>query len=535
MRKIKIYSLLFILLVIGLTQSCTDGFEEMNRHPFEPTTASISTVFNSVTSSLLMNSQERSGLHNGYYYFITQQLGNSAPRYVLANSSNTIWDDYFLALKNVRWLENELDNSELKVDNIRASLNILLAYKTLRTADYFGDMPFSKAGRGAEGSEFYRVEYDNHSDIYKSCLDLLKNAVENFSSDDDQMSLGGGDVLFNEDYEMWQKFANSIRLRYAMQIIDVDNVQATGHISNILENPDDYPLISGSEDVGFWPKRIPDLILDTRNWSLNSDSPLCMGTTMWNWMSENNNTDGSGIFDPRTKVFFETNNDQEWKAQVQLNPEDTQGRGAYNNEGFPSGRGEASTMEEWLNKSEGCKFSPVNIYYANDTETYPELLISVAEVHFIKAEAYNRGLGVSKDPAMAKLEYEAGVRSSINFWYDLVELKGNEWYFFKPELATDDLDNYLAHPRVAYSADEADALKQIYAQEWIALFRAPWVAFNLYRRTEATPHDRSANSHENNFYRVPYPESEKIFNENNFNAALGGNSNTPDNKLFWNK
>ena len=534
MKKINIYTLLIILLTVGLTPSCTDDFEEMNRHPFEPTEASIPTVFNKVTSTVLMKSQERSGLHNGYYYYITQQLGNPAPRYVLANSSDEIWNNYYMALKNIRWIQDELDKSTLKVDNVRACLNILFAYQTLRAADYYGDMPFSKAGRGAGGGEFYRVEYDQHADIYKTCLDLLKNAAESFSSSDDQMSLGGGDVFFNEDFEMWKKFANSIRLRYAMQIIDVDNAQATDHISNILGNASNYPLISGSDDIGFWPKRLSGLTLDTRNWSLNSDSPLCMGTTMWNWMSDNNNTDGSGIFDPRAKVFFETNNDGEWKPQVQLNPVDVQGRGAYNSS--ESGRGDkTSTMEEWLNKGEGCKFSPVNIYYANDKDTYPELLISVAEVNFLKAEAYNRGVGVSKNATMAKAEYEAGVRSSIKFWYDLVELKGSEWYFFKPELADDDIDTYLTHSKVAYSANEADALNQIYAQEWIALFRAPWVAFNLYRRTEATPHDNSASSHENNFYRVPYPEQEKNFNWDNYSAALNGKPNTPNNKLFWNK
>lgn len=535
MKIIRKYTLLIILFTIGFAQSCTDGFEEMNRDPFNPTEASIPTVFNKFTQSLMMSGAEISGFHNGYYYFITQQLGNPAPRYVLSNLSDQMWDSYYKSLKNARWIENELDNSDLKVDNVRNCLNILLAFQTLRTADYFGDMPFSKAGKGAEGSDFYRVEYDKHVDIYKTCMDMLKTAAESFSTDDEQMSLGGGDVLFHGDYEMWKKLANSIRLRYAMQLSDADNAQAVSHISNILADEVKYPLISGDEDLGFWPKQLSGLLIDSRNWSLNQDSPLCLGTTMWSWMSENDNMDGSGIFDPRAKVFFETNNDGDWKAQEQLDPVNSQGRGAYNEGAFPSGRAEAATMEEWENKTEGCQFSPVNIYYANDKEFFPELFISVAEVNFLKAEAYNRGLGVSKNANTAKSEYEAGIRSSINFWYNLVELKGDKWYLFKPVLGADDIDNYLALPRVAYNTNEADALAQIYAQEWIALFREPAAVFNLYRRTEATPHDSSSSSHENSFYRLPYPEKEKNFNEENYNAALDGRSNTVDHKLYWHK
>ncbi len=532
MKNNKIYSLLFILFTIGFTQSCTDGFEEMNRDPFNPTEASIPTVFNKYIEAVKQSGQVIDGFHNGYYYYITQQLGNPAPRYVLANLSDQSWGKYYKPLKNVRWIENELDNATLKVDNIRNCLNILFAYHTLTTADYYGDMPFSKAGKGAGGSDFYRVGYDKHADIYKTCMDMLKTAAESFSSADDQMSLGGGDVLFHGDYEMWKKFANSIRLRYAIQISDADNAQAVSHISNILGDASKYPLISGDEDIGFWPLELPGT---TTSRGLGPDSPLCMGTTMWNWMSENDNTDGSGIIDPRCKVMFETNNDGEWKPQKQLDPVLSQGRGPYNTSPFPSGRDDSSTMEEWGNKTEGCQFSPVNIYFARDTETFPAILISVAEVNFMKSEVYNRGIGVSKNAETAKAEYEAGVKSSINYWYNLVELKGSKWYFFKPVLGANDIDNYLALPKVAYKANEAEALDQIYAQEWIALFRAPAVAFNLYRRTEATPHDRSSASHENNFYRLPYPEEEKNFNEINFNAALNGRTNTIDNKLFWHK
>lgn len=525
------------MLCFGLAQSCTDGFEDMNRDPFNPTQASIPTVFNAVTQTLMLGYMEQNSIHNGYYYFVNQQLANSAPRYILAQGVDELWSQYFLMMKDVRWLEAELEKSDVPTDNVEACLDILVAYKTLRTADYYGDMPFFNAGMGVEGSEYYRVEYDSHSDIYSYCLTQLKTASESFSTDAEQMSLDNGDVLFHNDYEMWKKFANSIRLRYAMQISDVDNAQASEHISNILDDPGNYPIISGSETIGMWPQQLASMTIASRPWSFSAENLTCMGTTMWSWMSENDNVDGSGIIDPRCKVFFETNMNNEWVPQLQHGANPVQGRGSYSTGAFPGGRDRALTQQEWDNKGVSCYYSSVNYYIARDDQFAPEIFMTVAEINFLKAEAYNRGIGVSKNAGTAKSEYEAGIQASVDFWYSMVDLQGGAWAINKPVFDQAQVDSYLAHSKVAYDGDDAAALKQIYAQMWIDSFRQPWLAFNLYRRTLATPHDESGAyvPNENTFHKVPYPESEVLYNETNLNTSLNGKSNTPDNKLFWQK
>jgi hypothetical protein len=258
---------------------------------------------------------------------------------------------------------------------------------------------------------------------------------------------------------------------------------------------------------------------------------------MWNWMSENDNTDGSGIIDPRCKVFFETNGAGEWKPQPQSGANPVQGRGAYINGAFPGGRDRAMTQEEWDNKGEVCYYSSVNYYIARDDQYMPEMFMTVAELHFLKAEAYNRGIGVSSNSGMAKDEYEAGIKSSIDFWYDMVELQGTAWAFYKPVLDLSEVDVYMANEKVSYKGDGAEALKQIYAQMWIDSFRQPWLGFNLYRRTLATPHDETGayEATENNFYKVPYPEGEFINNPTNLANALDGQDNNEMIKIFWQK
>jgi hypothetical protein len=541
MKKIIIFALAtgFVFM-----QSCTRGFEEMNRDPKNPTQASIPAVFNSIVSKLMLGGSEQAAIHNGRYYFQSQQLGNVTASYNIATGATNVWNDYYYSLKNVRLLEEMLSESGQKVDNAKAMLDIVFAYRTLRAVNYFGDMPFSEAGRGNEGDALFRVKYDNHKDIYYSCIDMLKSAADALTTDADQYSYGSGDVLFKGDISLWKKFANSIRLRYAMQIVEVDAAKAATHVGEILGNPAKYPVIGTvsavagkpDESAGMWLKDLANLILsDSREWSFAENNYSCMGSLMWSLMSDTDDADGSGIFDPRCYVFFEPNKDDEWVAYPQNGGGLTQSGTAYSRN--PGGRDFGQTFEAWNNKGPECNYSPVNFYLIRDVDFIPELFITAAEVKFITAEAYNRGSGVSKNAATAQTAYEEGIRASVNFWYFLVTKdEGSTKWLFGPVTGhlTPDIDGYLA--KVPYSADEATALKQIYQQIWIDAFRQPWVAFDLYRRTLATPRDQTGayNAGDYDFYKVPYPDDERVNNGANYNAVTGGD-NATDKKLFWQK
>ncbi|MDR1557763.1 MAG: SusD/RagB family nutrient-binding outer membrane lipoprotein [Tannerellaceae bacterium] len=544
MKKNIIFSLATILLVAGGVQSCTSDFEEMNRDPQNPTQSSIPAVFNSIVSRLMLVGQEQAAIHNGKYYFQTQQLGNAAGSYNIANASNDVWSNYYYSLKNVRMLDQLLTESDKKVENAKAMLNIIFAYHTLRVINYFGDIPFSEAGKGNEGTDYFRVKYDNHKDIYYECLDMLKSAAEALTTDAQQYSYGNGDVLFKGDISLWKKFANSIRLRYAMQIVEVDANKASAIVGEILGNPGQYPVIGATssndsrpdESIGMWLKDLANLILsDSREWSFSANNYSCMGSLMWSLMSDSNNEAGEGIFDPRCYVFFEPNHESLWKAYPQNGGGLPQSGTAYNKE--PAGRDYGQTVDSWNNKGVECYYSPVNFYLVRDVDYVPELFITAAEVKFLTAEAYNRGIGVAKNAVEAQKMYEEGIRTSIKFWYHLVTNdSGSTKWLFGPVSThlTPDIDAYLA--KVPYSTDESAALRQIYQQIWIDSFRQPWVAFDLYRRTLATPRDESAGYKpgDYNFYKLPYPEDERINNGEYFQAATGGN-NATDKKLFWHK
>lgn len=532
MKRHIIYIITSVLLIMA--QSCTDGFEDLNTDPEKPTQTTVYHLFNGIIQDALpLGYNEIAALHNERYSFQSQLLGSANTARPLSSASDDLWSIYYNPLKNIHLLKKMLGEFEnLKTDKANACVDIILAYKTLRMVDYFGDIPFSEAGKAAESPEYFRVKYDKQEQIYKDCIAMLENAINVFTtvSDDNQLSFGNNDTFLKGNLGLWAKFANALVLRYALQAHDTDS----GYYAPILASAIQRPVIEGTESMGLWPKRLANWSVDSRSASFRENNNSCLGSAMWNAMSTNDNTDGSGIMDPRCFVFFEPNVDGEWKAYPQ-NPDAStpvQDRGPYLTLAYPDGRGEGATLQEWSNKGVGCKYSPVNFYLASDRESVPQLFITVAEVHFIKAEMYNRGVGVSKSSTMAQQEYEKGIEASLNFWYNEVVAPNDRWAINKPTLTTTQITDYLAY--VAYSTDETTALKQIYKQVWIDSFMEPWVAFNLYRRTKQTPRDETGtyNASDYNFYNVIYPESEGLYNNNNFMEATQGN-NTSNKKLFW--
>ena len=102
----------------------------------------------------------------------------------------------------------------------------------------------------------------------------------------------------------------------------------------------------------------------------------------------------------------------------------------------------------------------------------------------------------------------------------------------KPNSATASaasIDALQTNPTIAYDLNNSDhALRQIYAQLWIDLYRQPWDAWLLLRRTggETPMSPDNTSFYSNNFgkyNRFVYPDNESSYNNVNWKAATGGN------------
>jgi len=531
---------IFIYLLAGLIVwcSCTKNFQQLNASHDKPSSTTISPLMNGVISTLFLRGQEQASIHNDYYYPITQLAATtSASGYVLANGVNDIWNDYYSTLQNISLIQDKINavSDKESMRNIQAILYILKAYKTFRVTDQFGDMPYFNAGKAYTGSvSNFRVAYDPQQLIYDSLLADLSWAVKNInlnssavtSSGNPYVTLGSYDVLFGSNMSRWLKFANSLRLRHAMQMVEKDPATATPIIQDALSGT--APLIDSGNDVAMWPASLGGYDLWVRWWSFSSGGAgfVRMSSTMWNLVADDN-TDAA-IFDPRANLFVTTNQAGSWAPFV-IGTSSGDAVNAYYSATDPTQKND-------------CLYSPLNWYLVRDEWYIPELMMTEAEVHFLKAEAYARGLGVGQSLTSAETEYKAGITSSIIFWYNVAANTNNasvNWKAVAPAPPTSaQMDALFSNPKVAFTGTNADAVTKIYAQEWLSYFRQPWLAFNLMRRTGNTPIDPKSNppSGYTTFYRLPYAQDEAVNNTDNYNTQIskigGNNSNV---KVWWMK
>lgn len=511
------FSSVFLAAAILFTASCKKGFEEMNRPYNRPTSASVGDLFNSTVSSLQNSWQEQATYHS-FVYEITQQVTQYANSgYRMENASSEMWQSYYSALANSRLIDTVIaaDANPSKWTNVLAMNKTIRAYRTIRLSENFGDIPYFDAGKGQYLGAAVKPKYDKQEDVYKAVINDLKWAIDNFSTSADQNSIGSSETLFKNNVSMWTKFANSIRLRAAITMYDKDATFAGAQIADAITKP----LIGEGEDAGLWPGKIPGLVFDMHAWSLSANQYVRLGTTMWKYLSTTNATDGSGIIDPRAKIFYEPNNAGEWVPYPQNPTSSTPSEGGdpYND----------SRDNNWSGKGSNNHYANVN-YYFKDRTYIPELFITAAQVLLYQAEVYNRGLGVTKDAAKAKTFYEAGVKASCNFWVNMA-INTPKWVEGKPAAlpTATELNTLLASSLVNYSSDEAAALSQIYAQIWMDGFRQPWDVWTLFRRTGGNlPKDPNNATYWDNAYgiyhRYMYPASEQNYNSENWKTATNG-------------
>lgn len=536
----KRYISLIILPLLFTLASCTKDFEEINTNPQGFTTASDGSLFNGVIESLVLTGNEQFYINNEILYKQTQLAALTKEawgNYTIGTEA--LWENYFKILPSVRELEKRFDEAEpsASITNMKAMLNIVFAYKTLKMTDLFGDMPVSKAGYGFQSLEDLHPKYDTQRDIYLSMLDKLKVADSLINDTAVQvepfLSFKSFDKLFKGDLSMWRKFANSLRLRYAMRMVNRDPEIAGNIISDIIGN--NRPVLLGYdftspvlESACLWPAAA-GFKNESLNWSFREHNNLRMGTNLWHQLSANDNADGSGIFDPRAYIFFEPDGNNLWTPYPQLPDNTTPSSG-----GVPYGehRDDAGNFNI---KGENCIYSPFNYFLIRDQDYMSIIFITGAEVHFIKAEAYFRGIGVAQDRDMADIEYMNGINASVEWWRKVAEssqlplsgLKFRDMVSIPQNL---NAAKVLMHFGSWNATTDEEFLGFIYTQCWIDMFRQPWDAYALARRTGMTPREGDALNH----FRMPYPPSEKQYNTENCNEAIsrqGGDS--PQSKLWW--
>ena len=236
-----------------------------------------------------------------------------------------------------------------------------------------------------------------------------------------------------------------------------------------------------------------------------------MGENIWKHMSENDDPEGSGIFDPRMFIYFERNQDSLWVPMPQ-SPAD---REDLTGSPYVTERKQAPAGFDFRGNYSGHNFLLIS-----DNDHGVDYQTSFAEVCFLRAEAYQQGWASGN----AQEWYEKGIRASVERWYTQTTSRYYEEFGIPvPETPTEEeMMALINHPKNLWN--EADGLKLIHTQRWLDLFLRSNEAWYLVRRSGLIPllETRFAESGEaiGMPSRIVYPEDEKNNNQQNYQEAV---------------
>lgn len=460
MKKMKKINLLVFILVILLGNSCTKDFEDLNTDPYGITDKSLQQDFNIVGAlykPMLMNIYT----YDPVWVFQLQQnlLGDVYSGYMMpptpfrGNSNNMTYDlvdgwngfPWSVAYTNI--MNNALTiktRSEENLPNFYAWSLIIKVEAMHRLSDMFGPIVYTHFGENATSAEF-----DSQEAAYNNFFTDLDFAIKTLApyADAGDASFANFDIAYGGDITKWIKFANSLRLRLAIRIANVNPSKAKTEAEAAVNNS--YGLITSNDDNFVVD---PGLLhpLSTINSAWND---IRMGAPMESILK--------GYNDPRISKYFLT-------SEIEA--------GVY--KGIRNGSDIAA-------KSDYQGFSKLG----DIIETPKVQLMTAAEVSFLKAEGALRGWTMG---GTAESFYEAGVTLS----FDQHGAAGVTAYLEdNTSLPADYVDPVnsdnnatgaeLSIATIAWdgAATNEVMLEKIITQKWIAMFPDGQEAWSEFRRT----------------------------------------------------
>lgn len=534
--------------------SCSDEYmENMNTDPSKAATidpnAQLTTAQLQTYGDLSMME-----IYRNYHYAFTQQLmgcwntTNYGGRHTLDNNEmSRIWTSFYTqSLKNIIDAQYRTAEDAEKV-NINSVLRIYRVYLMSIITDTYGDAPFSEAGLGFLEGKF-NPKYDKQEDIYNAFFLELEDAVNKIDPTKDKVT---GDLIYAGDVTKWQQLANSLRLRFAMRISNVNPTKAQTEFENALA-ANGGVITDASSDALIKYMTIAfsfgqEAYSDYRGNSLSqllfgndpANNPSYLCSTFFNQLRQ------SG--DPRTfkisRCYYDglmsaTSPDnrvditQEMiEKGIDFSPRDP---GAYSWEPWPTGYDSDICAELAVNNPSvtATMAREVEPKLANNflKSDNPGVVMTSAEVKFLMAEATVKKWNVGS--VSAEDLYKQGVRAAMDFLTDN----------YGCTATTDAEFDAFIQNKGTFGHTDNQKLEAINTQAWILHFTNPAECWANVRRSGypklKSPAEYGFGQYLTGGTEIPvrlcYPVLESSYNKKSYNEAIermGGTDNW--HSLLW--
>ena len=466
----KIALLAMMLILLG---SCTKKFESFNTDPSGITDKQLQPQFNDpglyfpgIQQNIFGEEGDYQLVQNltsdcfsGYYMSPDPFRGNiNNQSYALVDGWNS--DIYNMAYGNVMGPINAIARKGVRTSSPDFwGIALILQVQTMsRVTDDYGPIPYSKFGQAET------TPYDSQQDIYNLFFAQLDTAVANLEA---YIAAKPGldpfakfDMIYpQQGYPGWIKYANSLRLRLAMHIVNIDPVTAKTQALKALSQP--LGVIADNNDnatltgYGYYN---PIWYIGV-NWT-----DLACGASLTSYLN--------GYNDPRISKYC-----------------------------YPAGKfasAPASITGQYVGIRAGTPVGGKPMYNGYSTPNFdvirrstPMILMNAAEVWFLRAEAALRGWTTES----AKTDYEAGITASMGQWgvgignylSDNTSKQANYVDPLTPTAGAPNASiNAVSNITIAWNDGDTKErnLERIITQKWLAMYPCGGdEAWTEYRRT----------------------------------------------------
>lgn len=530
--------------------ACTDDFDRLNTNPLYPPYEKPSEpgggegeelspeeikylqgiiqesqqIFSKFSYEGVYNDYQRTtslyhDMYAGYFAHNKPDFNFTTPNYVYADGwMSRRWEHFYLErCKEYVDMSRAFKHIEPeKHRNAYYITRIYFAFLGSLMTDTYGPIPFKTFVDGKmPGKE---MPYDSQEVVYDTMFKMLGEAVDSIKVGAPGFKFQGyNDNPYQGDEAKWQRFANSLRLRLALRISNVDPMRAKQEGEAALSAPGG--MISSQSDN----------MTTTPLYALGSGGDenihaLC--SFMWKDMvmaedielAYKGLSNGVDEVDPRCKVSWYRPTEYEYLMQGEENR-----RAEYN--GSPVGNIDVR-HETNVYSVLRCSQSKLDDekWFGYKRES---VWLGYAETKFLQAEAALRGWAGASGTAESL--YLDGIRASMEY--------------FKIDAGS--IDDYIRGLYYAggsnpfKTGDKEKSLEYIITQKWLAIFpngAEGWAEFRRtdYPRLQNVALNQSSDVRQGKFIkRIQFPVSEHEYNLANMPEELKGPKDRQDTRLWW--
>jgi hypothetical protein len=417
----------------------------------------------------------------------------------------------YSVLKYVNLMEGQIPGQfGTQVNAYAALAKFFEAYQFIWYTQRVGDIPMSQAGV----TGVLTPAYDTQHDVYKNCLALLDTAntlLANVITVQGNTATVSGDI-YGLTLLQWRKVVNTYKLRVLISLskraVDNADLNIPTQFANIINNPGQYPIMSGNTDnLAYKYNAVYNKYPTSPNYT-PYDFYEAMSSTFLNLLTSTQ--------DPRTFIA--------------ATPAPAQITGGKAVSDFTAYVGADITQAQagLLTASENGAYSYANYlrYFADATGATeePAIIIGYPEMCFNIAEAAYLGWIPSSNAATWYLN---GIKASLAMYGladgTVIPIGDNKGHSLGS--VTANVTAFLNN--VAYVGNTPAGLNQILTQKYIAFWQnSGWEAYYNWRRTgvpafgQGGPGIGTTSSGNKIPLRWQYPTDEQVENTANYTKAI---------------